>query len=87
MMAVLGENGFGVKLHTFYGQGFMLDAHDFIHAAIVILSPSGDIQTFWQVFSFYHQRMVARCSECFGNISEYAKAAMVDGGGFPMHDS
>lgn len=59
IVAMLGQNGFWVELHTFDSQGFMAYPHDFLDIAKPVLGPGGDFQTLGQAVLVDHQGMVA----------------------------
>ena len=71
-MAVLGENGFGVKLHAEYRMAAMGDGHD-----LAVLAGGGDVELA-VVGQFHDQGMVARRLQGIGQAFEQAFPVVMD---------
>ena len=71
IMPVFRQNGFGMKLHAFYGQCPVAHAHD-----LAIVGPGCDFQAIRQRILFNGKRMVAGNSKRIGQALEYTLVCM-----------
>ena len=85
-MTVLTQNGFRVKLHAFYSERPVPDAHDLIPVAGVILSPGSDFKAVRQGLAVDDQRVITRCRERIAQAFEHAFVGMVYGRELAVHD-
>jgi hypothetical protein len=86
-MPMLGQYRLGMKLHAFYIQRFMPDAHDFIEPARVILRPCGDFEAIRQVFLFDDEGMVTGCGKRVIQAFEDANIIVVNQRSLAVHDA
>ncbi len=80
-VAVLGLDGFRVKLHALDGEMAVTHPHDF-----AIFGLRGNFQAGRQAVALDGQRVIAHHGVRTGQIGEHASAVMGDGAGLAVHD-
>ena len=80
IVAVFGEQGFGVELYAFHGVLFMAHAHDF-----AVCRPGSNVEAFGQAGMFDGEAVVAGAVYGIGQAGEYAAVGVVYGRYFAVH--
>ena len=85
-VSVIGENRFGVKLHSDKRVLLVPHRHDLIGFARGGLSPRGDVETIGQGLTSDHQRVIARRLERILESAEDTVPPMVNHRSLAVHD-
>jgi len=80
LVALFGQDGFGMELHPLHRQVPVPDTHD-----LAIIGPCGQFETGGQAFLFDDQRMIARGSQRVGQSVENPGILVADFGSFAVH--
>src|SRR5690606_3983954 len=82
---MFGEDRFRMELHPFDIECLVAQAHDLVHAAVVMLRPGSDLKTVWQRLFFNDQRMVTRRGKRTRQAAEHTLAFVIDRRGLAVH--
>lgn len=78
IVAMGGQNRFGMKLDTFNVEFAMAYPHDFLHIPGFVRSPRCHLKAIWKAGLINHQRMVTGRFKWVGKTLEYRDVAVVN---------